>query len=55
MSDMVSTLEVLVKVTAFYDSAWTKLLWVVGGAAGVVGVIMPILLQVYQRAIIGLR
>lgn len=36
-------------VQNFYDSAWNKLIWVVGAGFAIVGLLMPILIQLYQR------
>lgn len=41
--------ELLRTVDAFYDAAWWKLLWVVGALGIIVGVVVPVLVQVYQR------
>jgi Skp family chaperone for outer membrane proteins len=53
MSDMVSTLEVLMKVDAFYNAAWGRLITFMAIAfpirLAVVGILMPILIQLYQR------
>jgi hypothetical protein len=42
--------DLLAQVNSFYDTAWQRLLIFFSFVAGVVGVVVPILLQFYQRA-----
>jgi hypothetical protein len=41
-------LQVLKTVHDFFDASFTRLLWVLGAAFTVIGVVMPVLIQVYQ-------
>jgi hypothetical protein len=43
-----NSLEILSKVNEFYDSAWSKLIYLLTGAFAVLGVIMPFAIQHYQ-------
>lgn len=43
------TLEILTKVNEFYDSAWSKLIFLLAGAFAVLGVIMPFVIQYFQN------
>ena len=44
----INGLDVLNNVNTFYDSSWNKLLWVLGILFAIIGVIMPIAIQIYQ-------
>ncbi|OXB22984.1 hypothetical protein B0A80_13415 [Flavobacterium tructae] len=43
------TLEILTKVNEFYDSAWTKLIFLLAGAFTILGIIMPFVIQHFQN------
>lgn len=45
----VDAVELLNKVTSFYELAWSHLLWFIGVAGAIIGIIVPIAIQVYQR------
>lgn len=43
------TLEILSKVNEFYDSSWSKLLYVIGGAFAVLAIAVPLIIQYIQN------
>jgi len=44
-----TSLDVVDRVEGFYDRAWKKLIWFVGVIGGLVIVLVPLLLTLYQR------
>lgn len=45
----ITGLDVLNNVNTFYNSAWGNLIWVVGIILGIGGVVLPILIQLWQK------
>lgn len=43
------SMELLTKIDSFYNNSWTKLLWVVTIGFTVIGIIMPVIIQWYQK------
>lgn len=43
------TLEILSKVNEFYDSAWSKLIFLLAGTVAVLGIIVPYVIQHFQN------
>ncbi|OXB08563.1 hypothetical protein B0A81_09645 [Flavobacterium plurextorum] len=43
------TLEILTKVNEFYDSAWSKLIFLLAGGFAILGIIMPFVIQHFQN------
>jgi len=44
-----NNIELLEKVNAFYDSAWNKVIWVIGILIAIVGVAIPLTIQFWQN------
>lgn len=49
---VIDGLELVEKIDSFYNSAWNKLVIVGSIAFGIIGIVMPILLQWYQRKVL---
>jgi uncharacterized membrane protein YgaE (UPF0421/DUF939 family) len=45
----VDAIELINRVASFYDVAWSQLLWFIGVAGAIVGVLVPLAVQFYQR------
>lgn len=45
----VDALDLINKVNTFYEVAWVHLMWFIGVAGAIIGVIVPIAIQAYQR------
>ena len=45
----IDAVDLLSKVHSFYEVAWVHLMWYIGVAGAIIGIIIPIALQVYQR------
>lgn len=43
------TLEILSKVNEFYDTSWSKLIWLLTGAFAILGIFIPFIIQNYQK------
>lgn len=50
--NVIDGLELVEKIDSLYNSAWNKLVIVGSIAFGIIGIVMPILLQWYQRKIL---
>lgn len=48
----IDPIELINRVSAFYEIAWTQLLWFIAVAGAIVGVIVPLGIQWYQRRLI---
>jgi len=49
VANSLECLDVMNKVTNFYDAAWTKLIWVVGVFVGLIGFVLPLFMQWLQN------
>jgi hypothetical protein len=41
--------DIINKVNQYYDSAWTKLIFVLSAALAIIGVVLPLIIQYYQK------
>jgi len=51
----VNPIEIINTVTAFYEIAWSRLLWFIGVGGAVIVIIIPIVAQYYQRRLFRVR
>ena len=48
-SEMTDTLEIINRIDQFYDSAWDKLIIIGTISFGIVGIVVPLIIQWYQK------
>lgn len=48
-TDPIVYLDIVEKVASFYENAWFKLIYLISAAVAVVGVVIPLVLQFWQR------
>lgn len=46
---LLDPIEIISHVTSFYETAWSHLLWFIGVTGAIVGIMVPIGIQIYQR------